>query len=107
MAQLRGDRQMSARTTATAAGPAFAVQILHVPDCPNVERLRTRVQRSLARLGLPATIEELEGPYPSPTLLINGLDVIRPAGNSEASCRLDLPTEEQIIEALGNAPTST
>jgi hypothetical protein len=98
---------MSARTTATPAGPALTVQILHVPDCPNVERLRIRVRRSLARLGLSATIEELEGPYPSPSLLINGLDVIRPAGNSEASCRLDLPTEEQILEALGTTWTST
>ena len=91
---------MSQPTTASPTGEAVTVHILHVADCPNVEQVRTRVERSLTRLGLIATITEVEGAYRSPTLLINGMDVIPRPASSEASCRLDLPTEAQIGAAL-------
>jgi hypothetical protein len=78
------------------------VQLLHVPDCPLVERVRRTLQLSLARSGVVTMIEELEGLYASPTVLIDGIDVTgRPvAPEGLASCRLDLPTEEQVSTAL-------
>jgi hypothetical protein len=96
MVHCAGDTTVSGPTT----GADLAIQILHVPDCPNVETLRNLVQRSLATLGLIATIEQIEGPCLSPTLLINGVDVTSRPGNVDAACRLDLPTKKQILEAL-------
>lgn len=82
-----------------ALGPA-RIQILRLPDCPRAGRLRSLVEWCVARSGLNATLEEVEGPYPSPTLLINGADVTgRPAG-AAPSCRLDIPGEGQILAAL-------
>ena len=46
--------------------------------------------------------EEIEGPYPSPTLLIDGIDVTGRDPGTEPCCRLDLPTEEDILMALRN-----
>jgi len=45
-------------------------------------------------------VEQLEGPYPSPALLIDGADVTGKPLVQQPSCRLDLPTEEQIMAAL-------
>jgi hypothetical protein len=55
----------------------------------------------LAATGISAVIEEAEGDYPSPTLLVDGLDVVtgQPGGGAPR-CRLDLPTREQIATAL-------
>lgn len=87
------------------------IQILHVPGCPHVEPVRRVLQDILARSGLSTAIEETEGPYPSPTLLINGIDVtgravdIEGSAHLEASCRLDPPTEAQILAALTRLQT--
>jgi hypothetical protein len=47
-----------------------------------------------------ATVEEIEGPYPSPTLLINGADVSGRRAEVAPSCRLDVPGAGQILAAL-------
>lgn len=86
--------------SAVAGDVDIRVQLLHVADCPLVGELRTVLQHTLARNGLRAQIEELEGPYPSPTLLVDGVDVTGRATGTEPSCRLDLPSEEQILAAL-------
>jgi hypothetical protein len=86
--------------TLSATDPGIAITILHVPDCPNVETLRKAVERALTTLNLRASVEEIEGGYPSPTLLVNGIDVIPRPGPIEAACRLDLPTDAQILDAL-------
>jgi hypothetical protein len=89
--------------SAPTAELELSVQILHVPHCPNVGTLRDLVQQALTALNLSATIEETEGPYPSPTLVINGVNVIPRPDATEASCRLDLPSEAQILDALTRA----
>ncbi|KAK9323089.1 hypothetical protein V1517DRAFT_338200 [Lipomyces orientalis] len=48
-------------------------------------------------------VEDIVGDYSSPTVLINGLDVV--SGQSgpaegEMSCRVDVPTKEMIAAAL-------
>lgn len=82
------------------------IQLLHVPDCPLADRIRVRLHECLHQAGVSAAIEEAEGPYPSPTLLIDGVDVA--TGTTPAAgicCRLDLPTDTQILSALhGSTP---
>jgi hypothetical protein len=87
--------------------------ILHVPDCPLVGRVRTDVETALVSVGASAVIEEVEGPYPSPTLLIDGIEVTGRALGTGPACRLDLPTTKQIVSAItaagieGTDPVST
>ena len=76
------------------------IQLFHVPDCPLVDRVRATLRSSLAKASAPVVVEEIEGSYPSPTLLIDGIDVTGRSLEPDASCRLDLPTEEQILTAL-------
>jgi hypothetical protein len=54
----------------------------------------------LADLGLPGVVTELVGDYPSPSVLINGLDAMGGTGDGSPACRLDLPTPEQLRAAL-------
>lgn len=79
---------------------AARIQILRLPDCPLAGDLRSRVEWCVARTGMSATVEEVEGPYPSPTLLIDGADVTGRRPGAGPSCRLDVPGEGQILAAL-------
>jgi hypothetical protein len=72
-----------------------------------VEDLRAILRRTLARSGTAVEVEDLEGPYPSPTLLIDGTDVTGRFSGDGPACRLDLPTEEQILAALSQPPPSS
>jgi hypothetical protein len=85
-----------------SVGPAVLIQLLHVPDCPLVDQVRATLRTSMAKTTIPVMIEEIEGPYPSPTLLIDGQDVSGRSAVSAPSCRLDLPTEEQVLAALSS-----
>ena len=95
----RGDRGLGSEA-------GIHIQVLHVPDCPLVKELRGRLDHCLSRRGLNVTVEEIEGPYPSPTLLINGVDVTGRPTTAGPSCRLDSPTEEEILGALTRAECS-
>lgn len=75
--------------------------MLRVPDCPLAARVRATLQECLQETPTPVLVEELEGAYPSPTLLVDGVDVVTgqtPSG--EVCCRLDLPSQTQILGAL-------
>lgn len=77
------------------------VRLLHVADCPLVDRVRTALQDVLHSTGIRAVVEDIEGLYPSPTLLVDGVDIVTGrAPGTEPCCRLDLPTREQISTAL-------
>jgi hypothetical protein len=78
----------------------FRIEILQVPGCPLVDRVRETVQRVLAQSGIRGEIQELVGDYPSPTLLVDGRDVTGRRLGEWSACRLDLPTEEQVLAAL-------
>lgn len=82
------------------ARPTIAVQLLHVPDCPLVDAVRDTLRRSLDKTGVRITLEDIEGPYASPTLLIDGLDATGREPAQGPCCRLDLPTEDDIVAAL-------
>jgi hypothetical protein len=80
--------------------PELRIQILHVADCPLVGGVRRDVQECLDRYGVDALIEEVEGLYPSPTLLVGGRDVTEHPPGAGPACRLDLPSRGQISRAI-------
>ena len=77
------------------------VELLHVPGCPSVPRIRATVEQCLREAGINALVHQREGAFASPTLLIDGADVVTGApAQTPGSCRLDLPTRGQILDAL-------
>jgi hypothetical protein len=83
------------------------VELRSVADCPNLAPVRQVLYAALADLGLPHEVTELIGDYPSPSVLINGVDVMgRSAADGVAACRLDLPTRERVRAALRRALAS-
>lgn len=87
-------------TPSAERGLPVSVQLLHVPGCPLVDSVRGLLQRCIHRSGLGVVVEDLEGPYPSPTLLVDGADATGRPTTAGPSCRLDLPTEEEILASL-------
>jgi hypothetical protein len=83
--------------------PPLVVQILHVPDCPLLPSARRAVDRAAASIGAQVHIAEVEGAFPSPSVVVDGEDVTGTSITGGAQCRLDLPTEQQIRVALQRA----
>jgi hypothetical protein len=83
------------------------VEILSAPGCRNAAAAMTAVTECLSVLGIDVPIIERVGRYPSPTVLIDGVDVMRPDDGAPAgeACRLDLPTAQRILDALRREPT--
>ena len=76
------------------------IELLHVPSCPHVEEARRFLRSCLQDLGLEGSIEERQGQFPSPSILIDGVDVMGDPGGQGAMCRLDRPDTERIMAAL-------
>lgn len=76
------------------------VEVLYVAGCPHAAEAVALVERCLARLGLRAELESREADVPSPSVLVNGVDVMGSPASEAALCRLDLPTEERVLDAL-------
>lgn len=76
------------------------IELLHVPSCPHVEEARRTLRACLAQLQLDAPIQEREGDFPSPTILVDGLDVMGQPEGTGAMCRLDRPDADRIMAAL-------
>jgi hypothetical protein len=83
---------------------AVRVQLLHVRDCPLIQRVRDTLDDCLRQVAFTVRVDELEGCYPSPTLVIDGIDVATGAPPPrEICCRFDLPTRAEIADALNRA----
>ena len=85
------------------------VELLLSPDCPNAAAARAVLVTCLTRLGLPTAMRERVGAYPSPTILIDGIDVMTgrlPAPLPRHACRLDVPTESRVSAALRAGATA-
>ncbi|MPY93995.1 MAG: thioredoxin family protein [Acidimicrobiia bacterium] len=95
------------------------IDIVHVPDCPHLGAVRTRLDQALARAGVAASIREVEvdtvedaqrtGTRGSPTILIDGRDPFAvERAEASLSCRLyrtgdgvaGAPTVAQLIGVL-------
>jgi hypothetical protein len=58
----------------------------------------------LSELGLDhVLLEEREGDFPSPSVLVNGRDVMGSRALNAAACRLDIPTRERVLTAIRHA----
>jgi glutaredoxin len=78
------------------------IELLHVPDCPHVDAARALLRECLTELQLEVAIEDKEGTYPSPTIIVNGVDVMGAPAFRAAACRLDVPTKRSLLAALRN-----
>lgn len=80
----------------------MSVEVLTSPGCPNAAAAKDTVAACLATLALDGPIIERVGRYPSPTILVDGVDVMRPEDGAPTgdACRLDLPTHRRVLEAL-------
>lgn len=78
------------------------VELLLAPQCPHADSARTMLARCLAEAGLTVPVVERVGDYPSPTVLVNGVDIM--TGSAETphaqACRLDRPTPQRVLAAL-------
>ena len=78
------------------------VELLHHHGCRFAQATYLLVQECLVALGIPTEVLVRVGEYPSPTVLINGTDVMRPTEElTEVSmCRIDVPTRDQLLATL-------
>ena len=79
------------------------VELLHISDCPHTAAARSLLHSCLQEVGLQAGFTEREGPFPSPTIRINGVDVMGAPSSMAAACRLDVPTRERVLAAIRGA----
>ncbi len=78
------------------------IEVLHVSGCPHVDAARALLRECMAELKLDVTVDEKEGAFPSPTILVNGVDVMGAPASQVAACRLDVPTRHRLLLALQN-----
>jgi hypothetical protein len=78
------------------------VELLLSPDCPNAAGARQVVTECLDEFGLGVPVVERVGDYASPTVLVDGVDVMTGAVGSPPAqaCRLDVPTRSRVLAAL-------
>jgi hypothetical protein len=76
------------------------VELRHVAGCPHTDAARSLLRECLTELQLDMAVEDKEGDYPSPTILVNGEDVMGAPASQAAACRLDVPTRQRLLLAL-------
>jgi len=78
------------------------IELLTSPGCPNAAAARATIADCLSTLGIDVPIIDRVGRHPSPTVLVDGMDVMRPESErwSGDACRLDLPTPQCVLSAL-------
>ncbi len=78
------------------------VELLLAADCPNAAAARVVLATCLDRLGLDLRVRERVGGYPSPTILVDGVDVMTGVRGVPPlrTCRLDVPTASRVLAAL-------
>lgn len=82
------------------------VELRHVPGCPHTDAARAVLHECLTELRLDVAVQNKEGEYPSPTILVNGEDVMGAPASQAAACRLDVPTRQRLLAALRRAQQS-
>ncbi len=81
---------------------SLRIELLTSPGCRNAAAAKQTLTNCLSALGIDVPIIERIGRYPSPTVLVDGVDVMSPQAKAPIgdACRLDLPTTQRIIDAL-------
>jgi hypothetical protein len=87
----------------------MCVEFLASQGCPNAAAARRLLGDCLREVGIAQDVlVERIGGYPSPTVLVDGVDVMTPGTELTADvCRLDLPTRERVLAALRSATPLT
>ena len=78
----------------------MTIEILYLAGCPHAAAAVALVRRCAARLGLDIAVVEHEADGPSPSVRVNGRDVMGEPPGAWPTCRLDLPTEAKVMGAL-------
>ena len=78
------------------------VELLQFQGCPLAPAAYRLVRQCLITLAIPDPVLVRLGDWASPTVLVNGTDVMRPAAELSKLrvCRIDVPTQERILAAL-------
>jgi len=92
---------------ASIEGGRVTISILFHSGCPHARQAVELVHRCVARLGIAIPVHEYEGDHASPTVLVNGLDVMGHPPPLGRTCRLDMPTEARVLDALRHASDET
>jgi hypothetical protein len=84
---------------------AVQVEVLHHDGCPLFAPALELVRDCVRELDIDAIVSERVARYPSPTVLVDGRDVMGTPGNGTPvdACRLDVPTRERVADALRTA----
>ena len=80
------------------------IELRYFTGCPHAGAARSLLRTCLNQLGLQLPIEEKEGDYPSPTIVIDGVDVTGAVLGAGRYCRVDRPTKAQVMAALQRIP---
>lgn len=85
------------------------VELLVGLQCPHAAAARSLLTACLRRLSLDIRVNERVGAYPSPTILVDGIDVMtaQPSAPARQACRLDVPTAPAVLAALRRRPRSS
>jgi hypothetical protein len=76
------------------------IELLSVHGCPHLHSTREMLRECLAELGLNVAVEERIGDYASPSVVVNGADVMGRDDVTGAMCRLDVPNRDRVLAAL-------
>jgi hypothetical protein len=89
-------------TTVADRGSGMRVELFHFEGCPLASAAYRLLRQCLIALGIPDPVLVRVGDWPSPTVLVNGTDVMRPAAELSKArmCRIDVPTRERVLAAL-------
>ena len=81
------------------------VELLVGPQCAHAAAARSLLTACLRRLSLDIQVRERVGAYPSPTILVDGVDVMtaRPGAPARQAFRLDVPTAAAVLAVLRHA----
>ena len=78
------------------------VELLQFEGCPLAPAAYRLVRQCLTAFDIPDPVLVRVGDWASPTVLVDGTDVMRPAAelSTASSCRIDVPTRERVLAAL-------
>ena len=84
------------------------VELLHYEGCPLAPAALQLVRECLVALAISVPVLVRVGNYPSPTVPVDGVDVMDPATKlpEVRACRIDVPARERVLTALTAHPTS-
>jgi len=83
------------------------IEFLHFNGCPHVVETKQLLVDCLDEIGrVDVQIDDREGDFPSPSIIIDGRDVMGAPTIFAPCCRLDPPTRERVLAALRREETT-